>query len=442
MSILDIFRISSIKSELESKKQSFAQAQEEIKALNSTIEETGAGDVLVLKKTIEENELALASLRSKINEAAKREFELGGRLRSLKESIIELEEEVLLESFALYKPKFAFTNSSEYKQALSDIRKKQKEFIKADAAAVSSESWKVNNSLAQGRKMIGDMKKLLLRSFNNECDYCVDNVKFNNIERFQQRIEKSFEAINKLGRVMEITIAYAYKDLKIDELKLAFEYAEKKQEEKEETRRLREEQREQKRVEQEIKAARDKIAKERKHFSAALADLQKKLFVSIDSNQQDIQRRIEEISGKLVELEGEEKIVDYRENNAKAGYVYIISNIGAFGEGVYKIGMTRRLEPMERVYELGDASVPFAFDVHAMIFSDDAPSLEAKLHNHFWENRLNKINGRKEFFKADLREVERVVRENYDRVFDMIHQTPAEQYREGLKMIGHQQSIH
>lgn len=434
MSILDIFRISSIKSELESKKQSFAQAQEKIEALNSIIEETGACDVLVLKKTIEENELALASLRSKINEAEKRELELGERLRGLKENIIELEEEVLLESFALYKPKFAFTNSSEYKQALSDIRKKQKEFIKADAAVVSSESWKVNNSLAQGRKMIGDMKKLLLRSFNNECDYCVDNVKFNNIERFQERIEKSFQAINKLGRVMEITIAYAYKDLKIDELKLAFEYAEKKQEEKEETRRLKEEQREQRRVEQEIKAARDKIIKERKHFSSALDELKKKLATSANSDQQDIQNRIEEISEKLAELDGEEKVVDYREKNAKAGYVYIISNLGAFGDGVYKIGMTRRLEPMERVSELGDASVPFTFDVHAMIFSDDAPSLEAKLHSHFWENRLNKINGRKEFFRADLKEIEAVVRENYDRVFDMVHEAPAEHYREGLIM--------
>jgi len=97
--------------------------------------------------------------------------------------------------------------------------------------------------------------------------------------------------------------------------------------------------------------------------------------------------------------------------------------------------MTRRLDPYERIYELGDASVPFVFDVHAMIFSDDAPGLEAKMHGHFDSNRLNKVNGRKEFFKADLKEIESVLRENYDRVFDLVQYAPAEQYRESLKLI-------
>ena len=126
--------------------------------------------------------------------------------------------------------------------------------------------------------------------------------------------------------------------------------------------------------------------------------------------------------------------MDYREANIKAGYVYIISNIGAFGENIYKIGMTRRLDPMDRVDELGDASVPFNFDVHAMIFSDDAPSLEAILHKEFENKKVNMINNRKEFFNVTLEEIKQVVHSNYDKVVEFIDVPAAEQYRESLKI--------
>ena len=96
--------------------------------------------------------------------------------------------------------------------------------------------------------------------------------------------------------------------------------------------------------------------------------------------------------------------------------------------------MTRRLEPMDRVDELGDASVPFRFDVHALVFSDDAPRLEARLHAHFASGRINKVNGRKEFFRADLSEIEAVIRANYDAVVEVVHSAPAEQYRESIRM--------
>lgn len=441
MSILDLFRISSFKTEIHNLKQEVARTKEELEictnevnALHSTFDEIGAGDAIKLREAIDERTLNLRTLEEAIAISEQKKSKLQADIKQLQASVTVLDEDLLLESFALYKPKFAFTNSTGYKDRLSEIRLKQKAHIKAGTATVAGNGWTVNGSAVEGRKMVADMTKLLLRSFNNECDYCVDNVRFSNIESFRGRIEKSFDAINKLGRIASVRISHIYKDLKLEELDLAFEYQEKKQEEKEEARRLREEQREQQKLEQEIRAARAKIAKERKHFNAALSDLNKKILASSDTERLDIQAKIDEISSKLSDLDGEEKVVDYRENNAKAGYVYIISNIGAFGEGVYKIGMTRRLEPIERIHELGDASVPFAFDVHAMIFSDNAPALEAKLHSHFWKNRLNKVNGRKEFFKADLMEVEAVIRENYDRVFDLIHQAPAEQYREGLKM--------
>ena len=126
--------------------------------------------------------------------------------------------------------------------------------------------------------------------------------------------------------------------------------------------------------------------------------------------------------------------IDYREANQRVGYVYVISNIGSFGENIYKIGMTRRLNPQERVDELGNASVPFNFDVHAMIFSKDAPALENALHHAFDDRKVNMVNKRREFFNVSLDEIEKVVKENFDGSVEFEKTALAEQYRETLKI--------
>jgi hypothetical protein len=439
MSILDIFRINEIKAEL-------ARTAKERDSLKSALADTDKMDYHQLKQAIEnlslQKEKANQELQAAQAEFAKRRqifdqqlAELAKEIELRKKEIIVLDDEILLESFALYKPKFKFLTSEEYKTRLEACREKQKQLIKDGLAVKINENWTVNNSKTEGRKMVNDMKKLILRSFNNECDYCVDNVKFNNMEVNEKRIEKSFEELNKLGRIMQAVITDAYKKLKYEELYLAFEYQQKKQEEKEEQKRIREELREQQKLEQEIRQAREKLAKEKKHFTKAIIELESKLKEAInDSERALVLEKLEEVKGQYAELEKEEKVIDYREQNAKAGYVYVISNIGSFGENVYKIGMTRRLEPLERIDELGDASVPFDFDVHALIFSDNAPALEAKLHEHFYKSRINKLNNRKEFFRADIHEIEKVIKENYDKVVDVMKEAPAEQYRESLRM--------
>jgi hypothetical protein len=325
---------------------------------------------------------------------------------------------------------------------LDQIRLLQKTLIKSGSAATGNMDWEVNGKKSEGKKLVSDMVKLLIRSFNNECDYCVDNVKFDNVTLGETRIRKSFETCNKLGRVMTVSLTNEFLSLKLDELYLAHEFQLKKQEEKEEAKKAREELREQQKLEQEIRAAREKITKERKHFTTALKNLQSRFSLATDDQElADLQIRINEVLASRDELDQEEKLIDYREKNAKAGYVYVISNVGAFGEGIYKIGMTRRLEPMDRVDELGDASVPFWFDVHAMVFSENAPALEAKLHGRFASGRLNKVNGRKEFFRADIKEIEAVIRANYDSLVEVVHDAPAEQYRESLRMTMPSQEI-
>lgn len=395
----------------------------------------GAMDVLEVQRLIEQEKAKLDAVRQETQCAQLEVAALAQRSSDLQGQILVWEETLLLESFALYEPKFKLITSHEYKSRLDGVRDRQKAMIKSGEAATGNMDWTVNESKAQGRKLVNDMIKLVIRSFNNEADYCVDNVKFNNVELGEKRTLKSFEVCNRLGTIMDVEISRRYLGLKLDELHLAHEFQIKKQEEKEEAKRAREELREQQKLEQEIRAAREKIAKERKHFTTAMRDLQARLDkAESEEERAALLTKLAEVEAGRAELESEEKLIDYREQNAKAGYVYVISNVGAFGEGIYKIGMTRRLEPMDRVDELGDASVPFWFDVHAMVFSNNAPALEAKLHERFAVGRLNKVNGRKEFFRADIAEIESVIRENYDAAVEVTYEAPAEQYRESLRM--------
>lgn len=357
------------------------------------------------------------------------------RLKALQEQILVAEETIEMESFSLYKPTYAYAASEEYKEKLDAVRQEQKKMLKSGDAAKCSTIWTINGSKVDGKKQTNDSIKLFLRAFNVECDSAIRDVKFSNFDRCAQRIEKSYEQINNLGRVSTVAINYGYLQLKMKELRLAFEYAQKKQQEKDDQAEIRRQQREQAKLNKEIAEARKAAEKERLHFEQALSAIDAQLNACTDTQRKaELESRRAEIRDGLDGISAKLEDIDYRQSNQRAGYVYIISNIGAFGENVYKIGMTRRLNPMERVDELGDASVPFYFDVHAMIFSEDAPALEAALHHAFEDKRLNKVNTRREYFRVTLDEIKEVVRANHDKSVEFIDVPAAEQYRESLRM--------
>ena len=353
-------------------------------------------------------------------------------IKNRKAQIISLDDDVLVQEFGLYKPQFDFANALGYKEELAKIRAEQKTLIKNKLAVSGNTNWQVNGSTSTGKKMVSDTQKLLLRAFNTECDELVNKVKYTNFDSSLNRINKSAEAISKLGAVMDISITPSYLDLKIKELRLAFEYQQKKHEEKEAQRAARAELREAAKLQKEIEAQRKKIEKEQTHYQTAYEKLMKQLHDSPSNT--DLLAKKEELEQQLQEIDKAIKDIDYREANQRAGYVYIISNIGAFGENIYKIGMTRRLDPQDRIDELGDASVPFNFDVHAMIFSDDAPALEAALHKAFEDRKLNMVNTRREFFNVTLDEIKDVVKKNFDKTVEFIDIPDAEQYRISQKM--------
>ncbi len=360
---------------------------------------------------------------------------LSEEIEQKKSQIVELDETILLQDFGMYSPIYDFASSEMYKDRLDAIRTEQKNMILYKTAATCSEVWTVNGSEAQGRVMTNQNIKQILRCFNDECDMLISKVKFNNIAAFIEKIRKSYEALNRMNTKNAVSISYEYLELKVQELQLAYEYAVKKQEEKEKQRRIREQMREEARLQREIEETRKDIEKEQKHYTNALVKLNKQIEFCSELEKEVLLEKKEEIERHLSDLDIAIKDIDYREANKRAGYVYIISNIGSFGENIYKIGMTRRLDPMERVDELGDASVPFKFDVHAMIFSDDALSLETALHHAFENKKVNMINGRREFFNVTLEEIEEVVKANYDKTVEFVKHPQAEQYRESQKII-------
>jgi hypothetical protein len=345
-----------------------------------------------------------------------------------------LEENLEYISYGLYKPHYDFGTSQEYSAKLDDIISKQKQTIKDELATHCATKWTVGGSDAQGARMTKLYSKLMLRAFNGECDATISRVKWNNIGNMEARIIKAIEAINKLGTVHQITITHDYYNLKLQELRLAYELQEKLNAEKEEQRSIREQRREEEKALREIERAQRDAQEDEERSEKALkiakSEIEKTQGVELDLLKEKI-KILEENLRQAREMK--ERAISQAQLT-KSGHVYIISNIGSFGDSVYKIGMTRRLEPMDRVYELGDASVPFDFDVHAMIYSENAPELENNLHKKLEQKRINLIDQRAEFYKTSIDEIESLIKEmNLDIKLTKIAE--AKEFRESLSII-------
>ena len=316
---------------------------------------------------------------------------------SEKEELAILSDEQVLQSVGIYRYHHPLENALDYKNRLAEINTAKSEMVKAGVAIESSEHFMYDNSLAKGKKMCKDLSALMLLAYNSQADSCVKSLKAGNVVTAKKRINNTKDKIAKLGAMMEMHISEGYHGLQVDELELTADYLVKKQEEKEAAREERERLREEKRAEAELAAEREKLEKERTHLINALETLGQ-------AGESD-----EALQEKLREIDIAIETNDYRIANVRAGYVYVISNKGAFGDGIVKIGLTRRLDPMDRVVELGDASVPFRFDTHCLYFSENAVQLEYELHQHFSHRRLNHANVRKEFFFASPKEVKDVL---------------------------------
>jgi hypothetical protein len=308
----------------------------------------------------------------------------------LRDGIVETRDLALLQEAGVYEYQHPLADAVAYKAELAKIKDTIKALARTERAVVGATHWQVNGSATQGRTMVRDFSKLMLRAYNAEADNLVRTMRPYKLQSAIDRLDKSAQAIERLGKTMDIRVSGEYRRVRVEELRLTADHLAKTEEEKERVRAERELQREEEKARKEFEREKARLLKERSHVHSALARLEAK---GDAAGAAEMRAKLSDVDGALTDVEG-------RAANTRAGYVYVISNIGAFGERMVKIGMTRRLDPMDRVRELGDASVPFRFDVHALIFSDDAVGLENRLHQEFAEQRVNQVNLRREFFYA------------------------------------------
>ena len=373
---------------------------------------------------IESAQRDLLALEEDVTRALNQRDEILGNLESdhvrLKEENEILENQIkyfhesesaLLSELGYYERAYDFEEFEKFKNELDKIRDKKKDLLKLDiddpgSAVYRKGNWNLNLPANQAKSFQKKVGRLMMRAFNGECDGFVARVNYKNIELMIGRIKNSHAVINKTVYKQFMTkISVAYRDLWIRELRLAFEFEEWKQREKEEQARIREQIREEERAARELEKAKREAELEAKRNAEALAKARAEVDGANEQQKEKLLAQIKELELRMEEMEEKNRYIS-QAMLTKSGHVYIISNIGSFGESMLKIGMTRRLEPMERVKELGDASVPFPFDVHAMIRTSDAPSLENALHKHFDQRRVNLENNRKEFFYVTLDEIQ------------------------------------
>lgn len=265
------------------------------------------------------------------------------------------------------------------------------EAVKGARAVTSVEAIDTaSRTVAQRKKIAKDIRALVLRSFNAEADAVIDGATARNEEASAEKIYRIADQLERLAGAIDGKVSEDYIALKVRELGLAVAHQKAKALERELEKEHRAELREQAKAERELEAERGRLAKEMSHYENVREALEAK-------GDLEAVARMDE---KIAEIQHGIEDVEQRAANIRAGYVYVISNIGAFGPDMVKIGLTRRLEPMDRVRELGDASVPFGFDVHALFFSEDAVAVEAELHRRFADARVNRVNIRREFFQA------------------------------------------
>ncbi len=355
-----------------------------------------------LARLAQERAQAHETLQSELAEAAQQRAQLHAQLQALQADVVATQDEAVLQEVGIYQYRHPLEDAVAYQAELSRLRDVIKVMTRKDGGAVLGRTdWTVNGSPSEGRAMVRDFSKLMLRAYNAEADNLVRGMKPYKLGSAIDRLTKVATTIARLGRTMQIQISQQYHDLRVHELELTADYlevqAQQKEREREEKARLREE----RKAQQEMERERERLEKERQHHANALAALQAK-------GDAEGAARLE---AQLAEIDQRIEDVDYRVANIRAGYVYVISNLGSFGESVVKIGMTRRLDPQDRVRELGDASVPFKYDTHALFFSQDAVGIESKLHERLTAQRVNQVNRRREFFYATPGQVKQLLSE-------------------------------
>jgi hypothetical protein len=304
---------------------------------------------------------------------------------------------------------------------LKELRQRTRAMIKNDQAATCDYVEEERREAAI---------EFVIDAFNGKVDSIMARSKADNFGTLYEEMVSAFAIVNKNGKAFRnARILPGFLETRVEELRWAVVIHELREREQEEQRRIKEQIREEEKARREYERAQKEAAKEEDVIRRAMAKAQQEIAQATDAQRLKYEAQLQELGLRLLAAEEKNRRALSMAQQTKRGHVYVISNIGSFGEDVFKIGLTRRLEPLDRIRELGDASVPFDFDVHALIVSEDAPALERALHRHFLNAQLNKVNPRKEFFHATLTTIREEV-ERLDIQASWTMAAAATQYRE------------
>lgn len=346
--------------------------------------------------------------------------EVRAEIAEAQQELVPFTDEMVFQQAGVFRYHHPLENAEAYKLRLEQITGEMKRLISDKEAVEANYAFTFNNSSVQGRKMVNDWCKIMLRAYNSEAENCLRVMKAGSVDTAKKRLDRIGAAIEKLGAMLSVRISNRYRQLRMLELELTADYLLKKQEEKEAERAERERLREEAKAQAEYRREIEKLEKERKH----LLNVRQALLDKGD------EAAAAKLTAELDNVDAGLQGLHDREANIRAGYVYVISNLGAFGPNMVKIGMTRRLNPAERVLELGDASVPFRYDTHIMFYSPDAVSLENALHRELSAQRVNKVNTRREFFYATPAQVNELLKKHAGEVLEYVVDPEALEFRQ------------
>ena len=418
----------------DSAEQSISAAKEEAKELRAkgraSYEEASKAAELKLASIDVEAKRILQDAEDRAKEIAGEAYEIAGKAKDFEKTATAMKnvidgygDQYLKPTYSLLDDLAADFGYTEAGQQLKIARENTARMVHTGAAAVC-------DYVEDNRRKAAIA--FVIDAFNGKVDSILSKTKKDNYGTLEQKIKDAYQLVNYNGRAFRnATITPEYLAARLEELKWGVRAQELKAQAQEEQRRLREQMREEERARREYERAMKDAAKEEEMLRKAMEKAQKQIESATEANRAEYEAKLDELKQKLAEAEERGQRALSMAQQTKHGNVYVISNVGSFGENVYKVGMTRRLDPLDRVRELGDASVPFPFDVHAIIESDDAPGLENTLHKALSLMQVNKVNPRKEFFRVSIADIKNMV-ENMGLSTTWTMDAAAAEYRETL----------
>lgn len=407
-------RLKALQAQLE-RYQALADVEAEVARLSDEIKRQKDSMLKTTRQRLEQAESRLSaalfeakrivdSAHTKAEEIAGEAYGAVGRLKELTEAAAAIKNKIdgygdsyIIPTYHLLDDLAEEIGYTEAGQKLKDARELSRLMVKNGQAAVCEYAEASRRTTAI---------RFVTDAFNGKVDSILSRAKWDNHGTLEKEIRDSFALVNINGASFRnAKVTESYLQARLEELRWAATAQAIRDQERDEQRRLREQIREEEKARREYERAIKEAAKEEQNLRRAMEKVESQVAAASEAQRAEFEAKLAALQEQLRQAEEKNQRALSMAQQTRTGHVYVISNIGSFGEDVFKIGMTRRLEPADRIRELGDASVPFEFDVHAMIFSEDAPSLEKQLHRHFLRQQVNKVNPRKEFFRLGVTDI-------------------------------------